>query len=375
LVKTEFITRLNPEGDGWINETKEYLTPNFIMQKSREVLLENHILEINLFKKGLGNPKIEIPLLTKLIEENNQGKWLQDIHVFLNLDEYKKIEENAIRIDEDRVKHLLEPINMKFPRFLESLQKNLEIQTFRTKGGQLVSLESLYPEIQTKIDDKGYVSIKNFIESNKFDDQVKKLVEDFLNEKYIGSYDNEKAHFFKDTFLAKIKEELVNQVRINFKVLSYRLDLSEHLLKILIEQIFQIKGILNNLGEFLTFEGVIKEYKEILSHKNEFPLASLYEILEVDQNTPDIKKINELLDTDSEVYFSIDGDKIVSQRRAIDLLIRLTKSPITRSKESIPLEQISQEIKLGVSIVSEILTTLMMNNLISGRVDKDHYYP
>ena len=175
--------------------------------------------------------------------------------------------------------------------------------------------------------------------------------------------------------MAEIRGELENQARINFKVLSYKLNLSEQLLKILIEQIFQIKGLMNNLEEFLTFDGIIKEYKELLTHKNEFSLATLYEILEIDNNTASIEKIREILKTDSEVFFSTDGERIISQKRAIDLLIRFAKSPITRSKESIPLQQVSQEIKLDVSVISEIFNTLMMNNLVPGRVEKDYYYP
>jgi hypothetical protein len=374
LVKTEFINRCNPNNDGWVNDKEIYITKKFIIQKSQEIMQENLVLEINNFKREIGNPEIDIPLLVHLIEENNQGKWLQDIHVFLSLEEYKNIEENAIRIDEDRVKHLLEPINMNFPTFLASLQKNLEIQTFKTKGGQLVSLESLYPEIKTIVDEYGYISLKEYMESNKLDKQVSSLIENFLDENYEGSYNEEKTYFFKNAFLNTINEELQNQVRINFNVLGYKLNLSEQLLKVLIDQIFQIKGLINNLGEFLPLKGIIKEYKEILTHKNEFQLSTLYEILEVD-NTTTIEKIRETLQTDPEIYFTTDGNKIISQKRAIELLIRFTKSPITRSKESIPLSQVSQETKLDVSAIVEILNTLMTNNLIPGRVENEYYYP
>ncbi|MHA2387530.1 MAG: HEAT repeat domain-containing protein, partial [Candidatus Hodarchaeales archaeon] len=135
VVSREFTSALVPNDEGWLNNENRYLTLQYISQKAQEFLSEFHIIDLNHFLTSLGNPNVEFSILRNIVEQHATGRWLDDIQVFITSEEFREIEENSIRIDEDRVNHLISPINMKFPTFLESLQKVLDISTYQSSEG------------------------------------------------------------------------------------------------------------------------------------------------------------------------------------------------------------------------------------------------
>ena len=375
VIKQEFINAIIPSDDGWMNERKEYLTTKFVYEQSREFIVQNHILELSQFLQHLGKPKIDHATLRQIINSHSQGKWFDDINVFLTIEEFREIEENAIRIDEERVSHLLAPINLDFPKFLETLQKLLEIQTFKTKSGQLISLESLFPEIDQEVEERKFLAISEYCSKNNLDDSVKSIILSRLEEKFRGQVDHNKHYFFDERLLTEIKGELEKQTRINYNVFSFRLDLTPELLRMIISDILDIRGFHNNLDEFITIDGAIKEYKELTTHNVEFPIVTLYEILEIVNNKQATQTILGILRADTELKISTDETKIFTKQRAIDKIIRFSKNPITRSKESISLSEISQELGLSQSDIEEIITTLVNDNQVSGKLQNKNYYP
>jgi hypothetical protein len=375
IVKQEILRVLVPSDDGWLNNRKEYLTTKYISDQSREMIVQNHILSLSIFLEHIGKPEIDFPTLKQITNSHSQGRWLEDIHVFLTLDEFKEIEENAIRIDEERVAHLLKPINLNFAQFLDSLQKILEIQTFRSADGRLISLESLYPEIAREIQEKQYLGITDFCTNHNLDKSVKQLILDHLSSNYQGQVNTNNEYFFEDRFIAEIKNELQTQPRINYNVLGFKLNITPDLLQLIINEVLRIQGFHNNLGEFVTIPSVTKEYKELITHNVEFDLEVLLEILEIVDNQPAIDSIKEILRTDKDVRLSSDETKVFTLQRAIDILTRFVKNPITQSKEKIPVSAISMETKLTQSDITEILSTLEQNNLIPGKLKDTDYYP
>ncbi len=314
IVQNEIIQAIVPSGEGWINNKKEYITSKYIYHHTKERISQRNIIELSQLLRTIGNPKIDFSILKQIIDSHTQGKWLNDINVFITLEEFKEIEENSIRIDEDRVKHLLEAINIKFPQFLTSLQKILEIKTFKTKGGQLVSLESLYPHIQQEISEKSFFPIQNYLKENNLDMSLKSTITEYLNEGFSGKTDENVEYFFLNSFLDRIQQECEKEARINFDVLAFKLNITSELLQLVILKILGIRGINNNLGEFITFKGVENEYKEVFSNNDNIPLQTLVEILEIENNKKEIEKIIEKIGEEPDLYLSEDGTTIWSKK-------------------------------------------------------------
>jgi len=314
IVQNELIQVLVPNDDGWMNNRKEYITSKYIYHHTKETITQQKIIELSQFLKIIGNPKIDFSILKQIIESHTQGKWLKDINVFITGDEFKEIEENSIRIDEDRVKHLLEAINIKFPQFLDSLQKILEIKTYKTKSGQLVSLESLFPIIKQEISEKSFFPINDFLKENNLDLNIKSTIIEYLQEGFSGKSDENADYFFLTSFLDNIRQECENQSRINFSVLAFKLNITSELLQLVLLEILEIKGIHNNLGEFITFKGIESEYNEVFTTSNNLPLQTLVEILEIENNNKEIGKVIEKIRNEADLYFSED-DKTIWLKR------------------------------------------------------------
>ncbi len=373
IVTEEFTKGLIPSDEGWINNQGEFLTLKFIGQKVQESLSKYHIIGIKPFLHSLGEPNVDHAVLRRIIERHSAGKWLNDIQVYITADEFKEIEENSVRIDEEIVRHLLEPIDMKFPVFLESLQKVLEISTYQSSGGQLISLESLYPLIQQEIKEKRYLPLDGFLESNALELNVKPVILEYLNQNYQGRTDNNSVYFFTNDVLRDVQTEFQNKTRVNYSVLGFKLNLPIEILQQIIIEILKISGIHNNLGEFITLDGVRNEYKQIITHKAEFPLITLHEILEVIENQKAIKAIADIIKKDPAIYLSVNEKQVWTNRRAIEIVNRFLKNPSNLTRKSISLSEISQETEVSRSDLANIINTLTEKNLVRGRIKKNKY--
>ncbi len=373
LVTLEFTQAFISTDEGWVNSQGEYLTYKFISQKAKDFLIENQIINLKVFLASLGDPNIDISVLKPIIESHSPGKWLDDIQVYITQEEFNEIEENSIRIDEDRVKHLLDPINMNFPQFLESLQKVLEISTYQSSEGQLISLESLYPLINQEIDEKQHISLEEFLKNNALDSSVKSVILNYINQNYQGRVDESAQYFFTHNILNDVKKEFQNQTRINYSVLGFKLNIQIDILQKIIQDILKISGIHNNLGELITLEGVKNEYRQIIAHKAEFPILTLLEILEVIDNQKAINVIEDQIKSDPALYLSVNGDQVWTHRRAIEIVNRFVKSPQSLTKKAISFSDISQETKVSQPDIVTILNTLVDKKLLSGRVEKKKY--
>ena len=373
IISQEFTKALISDDEGWLNDQKEYLTLKFISQKAHDFLVEYHIIDINIFLASLGNPKVDLLVLRNIIERRSPGKWLDDIQVYITIEEFKEIEENSIRIDEDRVKHLLTPINMKFSKFLESLQKVLEISTYQSSEGQLISLESLYPLLHKEIEEKRYLSLVNFLKDHSLDSSVKSVIIEYLNQNYKGLTDENAHHFFTNEILQEVKREFQNQTRVNYSVLGFKLNLPVDILQLIIQGILKVSGTHNNLGEFITLEGVKNEYMQIIAHKAEFPITTLLEILEVVDNQKAINIIEQKIKIDPAIYLSVNGKQVWTHRRVIEIVNRFLKRPANLTKKVISISEISKETEVSQSDLLAIINTLLEKKLIPGRVDKNKY--
>jgi hypothetical protein len=314
IIQNELVHVLVPNNDGWMNNRKEYITSKYIHNHTKEIVTQRKIIELSQFLKTIGNPKIDFSIIKQIIDNHTQGKWLDDINVFITSEKFKEIEENSIRIDEDRIKHLLDHINIKFPQFLASLQKILEIKTFNTKSGQLVSLESLFPRIQQEITEKSYFPIKDFLKENNLDVSLKSTIIEHLSNGFSGKTDKNADYFFLTNFLDSIKQECDNSFRINFSVLAFKLNITSELLKFIVLEILEIYGIHNNLGEFITFKGVEHEYNEVFSNSKIIPVTTLIEILDIEGNKKEIDKLIERVRIVLDLNISEDGTQVLSKK-------------------------------------------------------------
>ena len=197
---------------------------------------------------------------------------------------------------------------------MTSLQKILEIKTYKTKSGQLVSLESLFPHIRQEISEKSFFPIQNYLKENNLDMSLISTITEYLNEEFSGKTDENAEYFFLNSFIDRIQQECEKEARINFNVLAFKLNITSELLQLVILKILGIKGINNNLGEFITFKGVEKEYKEVFSNSDNIPLQTLVEILEIDKNKKEIEKIIEKIREEPDLYLSEDGTTIWSKK-------------------------------------------------------------
>ncbi|MHA1206775.1 MAG: hypothetical protein ACTSSO_04310, partial [Candidatus Hodarchaeales archaeon] len=121
-------------------------------------------------------------------------------------------------------------------------------------------------------------------------------------------------YFFLNSFLDMIQQECEKEARINFNVLAFKLNITGELLQLVILKILGIRGINNNLGEFITFKKVESEYKEVFSNNDNILLQTLVEILEIENNKREIEKLIEKIREKPDLYLSEDGTTIWSKK-------------------------------------------------------------
>ncbi|MFX0184315.1 MAG: HEAT repeat domain-containing protein [Candidatus Hodarchaeota archaeon] len=374
LVKRSLVPVLVSSEEGWYNSKDEYLTSSFIDNQIIQRIKQYHIISLEVFLNEIGEPKIEYEKLKDIISNNFQGKWLEDIHVFLEITEFHKLEQDMIRIDEERVNHLLKPIDLDFPKFLRSLQKILEIKTFKSKSGQLISLESLHPLLQQKVLETSYLRISDLMQELKFDKSVKGVILEYLAQEFKGRTDLDEAFFFTEDLISKIAKEIEPLARINFSVLGFKLELTADILSLVVQEILSIKGMTNSLGEFVTENGIIQELKGIIEHREEFELIELLELLEIEHDRENEKVIREIIQR-SNLWISRDQNLVLTPKRAFNKVIAFVKDPSQQVKNQIAWDEVSNQTNISKDHLKPIFETLIQNNLLTGTIDKKGYRP
>ncbi|MFX1423335.1 MAG: HEAT repeat domain-containing protein [Promethearchaeota archaeon] len=376
VVKKELIPILNPSKDGWYNSQNEYLTKEYLQTQLKHQIESNKIVSLKKFITQIGNPKIEISTLKEIVEDKFKGVWLEEINVFLEITEFQKLEQNSSGIDESRVIHLLKHINIEFPRFLQSLQKLMDIKTYQASDGQLITLENLHPQLQQHIIGKGYLSISEFLQKVKFGkiaSTTKPVILDFITQEFSGRTTPDTDYFFTEDLIAKVEKEIQTQGRINFNVLGFKLDLNPKILYKIVENILFIRGFTNAVGEFVTSKGINQEIQGIIEYREEFSLQELLEILEIIKDKKNETIVREIISEDSNLIISLDKNKVMTQKKALSKVIDYVKQPEMQIRKLIPWEEISRETNISRNDIRIIFESLIQNNLLPGTLSEKGY--
>ncbi len=375
-IKNELVPVLDPSKEGWFNSKDEYLTLRFLQNLISDQINKNHIISLPKFLTEIGNPKIDFSVLKGIIDTQFTGNWLDDIHVFIEKEEFEKIKQDSTRIDEERLSELLIAINMDFSRFLSSLSSLIPIHTFQTKDKKLVSLESLHPQLQQEILGRRYINLTEFLKQSKLDKtpSVKPAILDFITQEFSGRTNPEATYFFTEELIESIRNEVNTQFRINFNVLGFKLDLPIDILTIVINKILFLRGFINTIGEFVTEKGIEQEINGILEYREEFPLQELFEILEITDNAKKKQIVLEFITENKDLIVTKD-EKILTQKMAMNHVISYIKHPNQQVKERLGWNEISIATNLPSNIVRLIIESLVQNNLLPGKVHENGYHP
>lgn len=376
LVRKELIPVLNPSDVGWYNSQNDYMTKKFLQIRIKQQIEKDHVISLRNFLTQIGNPKIELSILKEIVEDQFQGIWLEDINVFLEMMEFQKIKQDTANIDESRVSHLLTPINIDFPRFLQSLKRILDIRTYQTSDGQLISLENLHPQLQQNILGKGYISIPDFLKEMKLDkaaSSIKPIIIDYITQEFSGRTSPDSDFFFTEDLISKVTKEIEAQTRINFTVFGFKIDLDPDILALVVKQILFVRGFTNTMGEFVTAEGINQEIQGILEYREEFSLQELLEILEIIKDKKNEAIVRDLISEDSNLLISQDNNVVMTQKEAISKVIYAIKQPAQQVKEMITWEEISRETNISNVGLRTILDSLIQNNLLPGTLVEQGY--
>ena len=376
LIKKELIPILHPSSDGWYDSNNNYMTIKFILSQLEHQIQQYRIISLSTFLSRLGNPKIDHSILKEMIDDRYQGVWFENIDVFLEQTEFQKLKEDSSRIDEARVNHLLSPIAMEFPSFLQNLQQKLDIQTYQSRDGQLVTLENLHPQLQQHILGKGYINIPEFLKEVKLDKMastIKSVILDYITQEFSGSTTPDTEFFFTEDLIADVTAEVEAKSRINFNVLAFKMDLNTDILGLIVKQILFIRGFTNTIGEFVTEEGINQEIKGILEYREEFTLQELFEILEIVKDKKNEAIVRELISDDNNLLISLDEEVVLTQKRALNKVIDFIKQPVQQTKEIVKWEEISRSINIPIIDIKGITDSLIQNNLLSGTLVDQGY--
>ncbi|UCG90757.1 MAG: HEAT repeat domain-containing protein [Candidatus Heimdallarchaeota archaeon] len=377
LISRELIPVLNPSNEGWYNSHNEYMTKKFLQSKLEQQINRDSIISLDNFLTQIGNPKIKFSFLKEIIEDQFQGSWLEDIKVFLEMTEFQKLRDDSAGIDESRVSHLLPQISMDFPMFLQSLQKILDIKTYQTRDGQLITLENLHPQLQQHIIGKGYLSIPEFLREVKLDKManlIKPVILDYITQEFSGSTTPDSNYFFAEDLIDDVTNEIEAKTRINFKVLAFKMDLAEDILTLIVTQILFVRGFTNSIGEFVTEKGIDQEIQGILEFREEFTLQELLEILEIIKDKKKELIVRDLISDDNNLLISQDKEVVITQKGALNKVIHYIKQPAQQTREMIPWEEISHETNISKVDLRAILDSLIQNNLLPGTIANQGYY-
>ncbi|MFX0122836.1 MAG: HEAT repeat domain-containing protein [Candidatus Hodarchaeota archaeon] len=376
LVKSELIPVLYPSKDGWYDSHNNYITTKYLHDQLEQHIRQHRIISLSTFLSQIGNPRLEHSRLRSMINDRYQGVWFKNIGVFLEQTEFQKLQQESSRIDESRVKHLLVPIGMDFPSFLQNLQQKLDIQTYKTSDGQLIPLENLHPQLQQYILSKGYLSVPEFLREMKLDkiaSTIKPIILDYITREFSGSTTPDTDYFFTEDLIADVTKEVEAKSRINFNVLAFKLDLATDILALIVKQILFIRGFTNTIGEFVTEAGINQEIQGILEYREEFTLQELFEILEIVKDKKNELIVCDLISDDSNLLISFDKEVVITQKRALSKVIDYIKQPVQQTKEIIPWEEISRQTNVSINDVRTILDSLIQNNLLSGTLTNKGY--
>lgn len=374
----KLIPILNPSEEGWYNSQNEYMTKKYLQIQINQHIKRDYIISLENLLTQVGNPKIEFQILKELVENHFQGKWLEDINVFLEITEFQKLKQDSSRIDESRVSHLLTPIAMDFPTFLKSLQAVLDIRTYKTSDGKLISLENLHPQLQQNIIGKGHISIPDFLKEmnlDKLGSDIKPAILDYITQEFSGRTTPDFDFFFTEDLISKVAEEVEAQPRINFSVLGFKIDLAPEILDLIIKQILFVRGFTNTMGEFVTAKGINQEIQGILEYREEFTFQELFEILEIIKDKKNELIVRDLISEDRNLLISQDSNVVMTQKKSLEKVINFLKQPAQQMKEIITWEEINQEINILIVDLKAIMDSMIQNKLLPGTMDDQGYHP
>jgi len=309
------------------------------------------------------------------LDKNQKEYKLKVYNGKTHISEFNNLLENASRIDEEMVKHLLKHIGIDFSTFLNSLKKIVTIKTFKTKDGNLIPLESLHQPIQERIRGKGYLSIITILNEFKLDKSLQTEIIDYISNEFSGRFNVEKTYFFSEQLILRVEEEIKLFSRINFDIIAYKLDLPKTVVEMIIQQILFIKGFMNKAGEFITIKGIKDEINRILEFKGEILLEELYEVLEISEDEKHQEVVRDLIFSEKKFIQGANQQIFFTQKRAMNIVLHLLKKPETRTKELIEWAELTGSTNLLKENLKLILESLISNQLIPGVLDKKGFRP
>lgn len=378
IIETELIPNLYSEEESWINSKNEFITPEYLDKKIKAILDDKGILSLKRLLHDLSNPKISEQYMIDRINSRYSGTWLKDLKVFISEKQFLYIKKNSSRLDEALVSPLIKTIDIKFPEFLSNLQKVLDVHTYQTRSGTIITMESLHPSLQQEILGKGYINIDDFIKLNDLQTQkesIKPSIMDFINQEFSGRIDPLGKYFFTEDLIMKVKNEIEAQSRLNFNILAYRMELSKDILLILIQQILFVRGFRNKIGEYITDKGIQNELNSILESTQEFKLSEFYDILEITEDREKEDLVREILSEDTRLFITKDQLMFITKKRAINNLFRYLKDPMQQTRDMIPWNELSKAMRLTEEELKAMLNSLVQNQFLPGTIIKNGYKP
>lgn len=374
LITSVILPEIYPTNEGWLNSQQLFITPRFIKQKWSETLAQYRIQAFEKFLHELGNPQIEFRIFTELTEGTQVGKWLDDIQVFIDQIELEKLERNIGNIDENQVQHLLQVIGMNYSRFLDSLVKTLNIQVFRTDSGNAAPLEDILEAIRAQIQSQEYVNIEQFIhEQNltKTSTEVSVPILDYLRQNFVGRQDKGNKYFVQEELIIRVKTEINTHPRVNFDVMAFKLEIPSSLLLVIVDDILQLSGFTNSVGEFITEKGIQQEINGLLEHRQELALEELGEILDV--NDEHWVLINQLIDQDEKLLRTKD-QRVLTLKGAAGKVLYFINRPEQQAKELIRWEAFAY-LNFAPDLIQRIVTSMVHNKMLPGSLNTSGYRP
>ncbi|MHA1975164.1 MAG: HEAT repeat domain-containing protein [Candidatus Hodarchaeales archaeon] len=374
VIKKDFIEGQNLTEKGWFNTRNEFFNEKFLIEVVRKEIEQYHSLSIKELLNRLGNPNIEHERIKLIISENFDGVWLEDILVFIEKHEFDNLRENSARLEEEGVKHILSAINLDYNTFLDSLRKVLKIEVFKTKDGQLIPLEKLYPMVKGIILSKGYIDILEFLKEQKLEENVHKELSQHIIKEYNVRSDPSQNLFVTEELIVKIEDELGKFSRINFSVTAFKLDIPEEILRRITGEILFVRGFHNKIGEFITEKGLSQEINGLLEFRQEFPINELYELLEINQDQKHKAVVREVVVSNHDLMI-LTNEVVITHKQAIAKVLELLKQPEVQSKEFLTWQEFSDLTGIPKVDLVSIIESLTQNQLLPGTMQENGYKP
>lgn len=373
LITNVILPEIYPANEGWLNSQQEFITPRFIKQKWSETLAHYKIQAFEKFLHDeLSSPQIEFRIFRELTEGTQLGRWLEDIQVFIDQVELENLERDIGNIDETRVEHLLPVIGINYSRFLDSLVKTLNIQVFRTDIGKVVTLKNILEAIRVQFQAQGYVDLEQFKHEQgltKTSAEVSPPISDYLLQNYVGRQDKGNKYFIQEELITRIQKEINTHPRVNFDVLAFKLEIPSSLLPVIVDDILQLSGITNSVGEFITERGIQQEINGILEHRQELALEELGEILDVNDDQWEL--INQLIDRDEKLLRTKDR-RVLTLKGAAGKVLYFINRPEQQTKELIRWEEFAI-LNFPRDLIQRMVTSMVQNKMLPGSMNSSGY--